>query len=47
MQQHGSDYFTCRPSPDPAMGSKGQIQLFQNMTKLHIKLIGITNAATW
>ena len=28
-------------------GVKGQIQLFQNMVMLHIKLKGITNAAAW
>ena len=47
MQQHGSIYLlTDRPLPrDPEEGTK--IQLFQNMAMLHIKLKGITNAATW
>ena len=29
--------------PDP----RGQFQRFQNNVRLHIKLNGITNAATW
>ena len=36
-----------RRSPPRPQGSKDQIQLFQNMVMLHIKLKGITNAATW
>ena len=35
------------PPPDPGMESQVLIQLFQNMVMLHIKLNGITNAATW
>ena len=51
MQQHGSNYFACRPpSPSPhllaqGLGQKVKIQLFQNMVMLHIKLKGMTNAA--
>ena len=39
----------CPPSPqDPrGGGQKVKIQLFQNMVMLHIKLKGITIAATW
>ena len=41
-----------RPVPDPLGGLKGwdqkvKIQFFQNMVMLHIKLKGITDAATW
>ena len=41
-----------RPVPDPLGGIKGwdqkvKIQFFQNMVMLHIKLKGITDAATW
>ena len=43
--------FDQRPVPGPWMdlgvGSKGQTELFQNMVMLHIKLKGITGAATW
>ena len=49
MQQYGSKYFACRP-PSPDRGGWGQkvkIQLFQNMVMLHIKLKGMTNAATY
>ena len=48
MQQYGSKYFARRPpSPDPGVwGQKVKIQLFQNMVMLHIKLKGMTNAAT-
>ena len=48
MQQHGSKKFACRPPyPDPkGSGRKVKIQLFQNMVMLHIKLKGMTNAAT-
>ena len=52
MQQYGSKYFARRPQPlspphpDP-MGQKVEIQLFQNMVMLHVKLKAITNAATW
>ena len=40
-----------RPVPDPLGGLKGwdqkvKIQFFQNMVMLHIKLKGITDAAT-
>ena len=38
------------PPPPTTIGRRGQevkIQLFQNMVMLHIKLKGITNAATW
>ena len=37
----------CLYPQDLGGGSKGQIQLFQNTVMLHIKLIRITNAATW
>ena len=40
-----------RPGSDPLDGLRGgaeaKIQLFQNIVMLHIKLNGITNAATW
>ena len=45
MQQFGSKYLARRP-PDPK-GQNVQIQPFQNYVMLHIKLNGITNAATW
>ena len=49
MQQHGSKYFARRPPPTRPWrwGQKVKILLFQNMVMLHIKLKGITNAATW
>ena len=49
MQQHDSKYFAPSPTPpDPGgWGQKVSIQLFQNMVMLHIRLKGITNAATW
>ena len=52
MQQHGNKYFAQRPLPDPTpltlgMGSVGQLQLYQNMVMLHIKIKRIKNAATW
>ena len=45
MQQHGSKYFTRRPPPPPTLGveSIGQNQ----KVMLHIKLKGMTHAATW
>ena len=47
MQQHGSEYFACRPSPtDPGNVVSRSKFNFQNMFMLHIKLKGITNAAT-
>ena len=45
MQQHGSKYLPA--APPPVRGQKVEIQLFQNMVMLHIKLDEITNAATW
>ena len=35
------------PTPLNPGGQTVKIQLFQNMVMLHIKLKGITNAATW
>ena len=48
MQQYGNKYFARSPAPplDPG-GQKIEIQLFQNMIMLHIKLKGIANAAIW
>ena len=46
MEQHGSKYVAHRPH-DPGGGVKIKIKHFQNMVKLHIKLKGIINAATW
>ena len=48
MQQHDSKYFAYRPNPLRPLGRdrKVKIQLFQDMVMLHIKLNGITNAAT-
>ena len=49
MQQHGSKYFF--PSSHIPLtlwvGSKGQNSTFSEHVMLHIKLNGITNAATW
>ena len=47
MQKNGSKYYACSPQP-PTLGlsQKVKIQPFQNMVMLHIKLNGITNAAT-
>ena len=45
MQQHGHKYF----DPSPRLwgwGQKVKIKHFQSMVMLHIKLKGITNAAT-
>ena len=48
MQQQDSKSFAHRPPPDPGeWDQKVTIQLFHNMAMLHIKLNGITNAATW
>ena len=48
MQQHGRTYFANRPPPPTLrMESIGQNLSFQNMAMLHIKLKGITSAATW
>ena len=47
MQQHCGKY-TARTEPyssPPNLGSKGQIQLFQTIDMLHIKLKGIRHAA--
>ena len=41
MHQHGSKYCTHRTSPpDPGVGSKCQIPLFQNMVMLHVQIKG-------
>ena len=41
-------YFPTDPTPPThTLGMEVKIQLFQNMVMLHIKLKGITNAATW
>ena len=49
--QHHVGNFAADPPPRPrdpkGIGSKGQIQLFQNIVILHIKLMGIMNSATW
>ena len=48
MQQHGSIFFAHRPPSRPwGWGQKVRIQIFQNMVMLHIKLKGMTHAATW
>ena len=50
MQQHGRKYFARRPTnqpPPPPSDHWVKFQLFYNMIMLHIKLKGITNAATW
>ena len=45
--QHDNNFLPVDPhSLDPGGGVKKSIQLFQNMVMLHIKLNGITNAAT-
>ena len=49
-KEHGSKYFTPRP-PTPRPWWRGsnvkKSTFFQNMVRLHIKLNGITCAATW
>ena len=49
MQQHGSKYYARRtPLPHPrrrGWDQKVEIELFQNVVMLHIKLKGMTNAA--
>ena len=52
MQQHETKYFTHRPppqapsSPDPGgWGQKVEIQLFQSMVMLNIKLKGMEHRA--
>ena len=48
MQQHGSKYFPFTHIPPTLrVGSKGQNSTFSEHVMLHIKLNGITNAATW
>ena len=54
FSEHGHVVYQIdpRPVPDPLGGLKGwdqmvKIQFFQNMVMLHIKLKGITDAATW
>ena len=54
MQQHGSMVANIKLADSPRLCGWGQkveikkvwIKLFQNMVMLHIKLSGITNAAT-
>ena len=47
MQQHHSTYFAHRPPPRTlGVGSKGEIQILQNMVMLHNNLNGVKNAAT-
>ena len=47
-QQYGSIFFCPQTQPHPQpRGQKVKFQLFPNNVKLHIKLKGITNAATW
>ena len=49
-QQHSSKYFTCRPPhthTPQGWDQRVKNQLSKNMVMLHIKLNGITNAATW
>ena len=47
MHQHGTKYFAKRSPPwTLGCGQKVKIQLYQNMVMLHIKLKGMTNAAT-
>ena len=46
MQQLGSKYLARRPPPPPdPRGQKVNIQLFQNMVMLHIKLKGMEHRA--
>ena len=46
MQQHGSKYF-ARRSHDPGGGVKrSKFNFYRTWVMLHIKLKGITNAAT-
>ena len=51
MQQHCSTYFAHRAYPTHphprTWGRKVKNLLFQIIVMLHIKLKGITNAATW
>ena len=47
MQQHGSKYLARRHHHPQPWNQKVEIQFFQNMAKLHIKLKGIMHAATW
>ena len=43
-----SNILPVDPPPDPGGGGKKvELQLVRNMVMLHIKLKGITNAATW
>ena len=35
------------PPPPMTLGDGDKIELFHNMVMLHIKIKGITNAATW
>ena len=46
MQQHGSKYFARRALPYDPGGQKVKMQLFSKHGHVHIKLKGITNAAT-
>ena len=46
MQQYGIKYFACIPHYSQPWGQKDKSQLFQNIVMLHIKLKGMTNAAT-
>ena len=48
MQLCDSKYFARTPAPHTHYrGQKFNTQLYQNDFMLHIKLKGITNAATW
>ena len=45
MQQHCSNYFGHRPLKPWGWGQYAEIQLFQNMVMLHVKLKGITKCS--
>ena len=49
MQLHCSKYFVGRPHPTPPTPTLGEGSkfIFQNTVTLHIKLKGMTRAATW
>ena len=47
MQQHGSKYLPVDTPLTLWMGPVGQLQHFQNMVMLHIKIKRTTNTSPW
>ena len=46
MQQHGNKYLSRTPASTLGWSQKVKIQLFKSIVMLHIKIKGMTHAAT-